>query len=200
MTTNCLSLTPICKNFLFILLNQFNWENLAWDLLPCCLNVLLSWHHLLNTLAISSCSSLLSITYFMEVYWLVLDLCLMEASALLDLVWTVHIETRLMQGCWSQMHEDLSHNPFCSCVTDYLRGLWKYTYKSFDGKTPNTLSGLNNQKITKSVSSSWEDNCLHGGLMNRMHILVWFTIIILYLFCLCQHQFVKEKCNFLTRL
>lgn len=110
------------------------------------------------------------------------------------------VETRLMKGCWSQMHEDLSHIHFCYCVTDYLRGLWTYTYKSFDSKSPNTLSGLSNQKITKSVSGSWEDNCLHRGLMNRMRIFVWFAIIILYLFCLCQHQFVKEKCNFFTRL
>lgn len=84
VTTSCLSLTLICKNSIFILLNQFNWESLTWDLLPCpSLNVLLSRHHLLNTLAISFCAPLPSITYFMEVYWLVLDLCLMEASVLL---------------------------------------------------------------------------------------------------------------------
>lgn len=47
VTTNCLYLTPICKNPIFILLNQFNWETLTWDLLLCpSFNILLSWHHL----------------------------------------------------------------------------------------------------------------------------------------------------------
>lgn len=85
-------------------------------------------------------------------------------------------ETGVMKGCWSQMHEDLSHNYFCSCVITFLRGLGEYTYKSFDGQSSDTLSGLSNQKMSRPVSSSWEDNCLHGGLMNSMHILVWPSI------------------------